>query len=43
VQIRAISNYVKNRKNAQWDISLAIENLNKKLFELLVVLDIDPL
>lgn len=43
VQIRAISNYVKIRKNAEWDIPLAIENLNKKLFELLVVLDIDQL
>ena len=43
VQIRAISNYVKSRKIAEWDIPLAIENLNKKLFELLVILDIDPI
>ena len=41
LQIRAISNYVRERKKAEWDISLAIENLNKKLFELLVVLEID--
>lgn len=39
IQLRAISNYVKPRKFAQWNISLAIENLNKKLFELLIVLD----
>jgi len=43
VQIRAISNYIKSRKIAEWDIPLAIENLNKKLFELLVILDIDPI
>ncbi|MGE0089910.1 MAG: futalosine hydrolase [Bacteroidales bacterium] len=41
LQIRAISNYVRLRKKAEWDIPLAIENLNKKLFELLVVLEID--
>jgi len=41
VQIRSISNYVKQRDIAEWNIPLAIENLNKKLFEVLTVLDND--
>jgi futalosine hydrolase len=41
VQIRSISNYVKPREIAEWNIPLAIENLNKKLFEILAVLDND--
>jgi futalosine hydrolase len=41
VQIRSISNYVKKREIAQWNIPLAIENLNKKLFEVISVLDND--
>ena len=39
IQIRAISNYVKEREKAKWNIPLAINNLNDKLFELLIVLD----
>jgi len=39
VQIRSISNYVKERENANWNITLAVNNLNDKLFELLIVLD----
>ncbi len=34
MQIRAISNYVEERNNANWDIPLAINNLNEKLFEI---------
>jgi len=41
IQLRAISNYVKPRKFAKWDIAKAIENLNAKLFEILVVLEKD--
>lgn len=39
IQIRAISNYVEEREKANWNIPLAINNLNNKLFELLIVLD----
>ena len=39
MQLRSISNYVRPRSTAKWNIPIAIENLNKKLFELLVVLD----
>lgn len=35
VQIRAISNYVEKRNRDAWNISLAIENLNKQVFEIL--------
>ncbi len=38
LQIRAISNYVEERNNANWDIPLAINNLNEKLFELIDVI-----
>ena len=31
VQIRAISNYVEKRNKANWDIPLAIQNLNHEL------------
>ena len=34
-QIRAISNYVEKRNKANWDIPLAIENLNKTALEIL--------
>ena len=30
-QIRAVSNYVEKRDKSKWNISLAIENLNKTL------------
>jgi futalosine hydrolase len=35
VQIRAISNYVEKRNKEAWDIPFAIENLNKKVLEIL--------
>ncbi len=35
VQIRAVSNYVEKRNRDTWDISLAIENLNKQVLEIL--------
>lgn len=35
VQIRAISNYVEKRNKEAWNIPLAIENLNKKMLEIL--------
>jgi futalosine hydrolase len=35
LQIRAISNYVERRNKATWDIPLAIENLNRKLYDIL--------
>jgi futalosine hydrolase len=35
LQIRAVSNYVERRNKSVWDIPLAIENLNKKLMEVL--------
>lgn len=38
VQIRAISNYVEKRNKAQWDIPLAIVNLNKELSNFLATL-----
>jgi futalosine hydrolase len=34
-QIRAVSNYVEKRNKANWNIPLAIENLNKKALEIL--------
>ena len=38
LQIRAISNYVEERNNANWDIPLAIQNLNEKLFDIIDVI-----
>jgi futalosine hydrolase len=35
VQIRAVSNYVEKRNKENWNIPLAIENLNKKMIEIL--------
>jgi futalosine hydrolase len=35
LQLRAVSNYVEIRDTSQWDIPLAISNLNRTLFELL--------
>lgn len=35
MQIRAISNYVEERDQAQWNISLAIEKLNEKLYTII--------
>ncbi len=35
VQIRAVSNYVEKRNKENWNIPLAIENLNKKVLEIL--------
>jgi len=35
MQIRSISNYVEKREDAQWDIPLAIRNLNKKLSDII--------
>lgn len=35
IQIRAISNYVERRNKEFWNITLAIENLNKKMIEVL--------
>jgi futalosine hydrolase len=37
-QIRAVSNYVERRNKNNWNISLAIENLNKKAVEILEAL-----
>lgn len=34
-QIRAVSNYVERRNKDNWNIPLAIENLNKKMLEIL--------
>ncbi len=34
-QIRAVSNYVEKRNRDSWNIPLSIENLNKKIFEIL--------
>ena len=34
-QIRAVSNFIEKRNKAAWDIPLAVNNLNKKLFEIL--------
>jgi len=38
IQIRTISNYVEEREEAQWNIPLAIKNLNEKLSDLINVL-----
>jgi futalosine hydrolase len=38
VQIRSISNYVEEREEANWDIPLAIKNLNIKLLEIIDVI-----
>lgn len=35
VQIRAVSNYVEKRNRESWNIPLAIEQLNKKMLEIL--------
>jgi len=35
VQLRAVSNYVEKRNRDAWNIPLAIENLNKKVMEIL--------
>ena len=35
VQIRAVSNYVEKRNKDNWNIPLAIENLNKQMLEIL--------
>jgi futalosine hydrolase len=35
VQIRAVSNFVEHRNKNAWNIPLAIENLNKKMLEIL--------
>ena len=38
IQIRSISNYVEERNSANWNIPLAIKNLNQELFKLIDVL-----
>ncbi len=38
LQLRSISNYVEKRNRANWNLPLAIENLNKVLRQILVVL-----
>lgn len=38
LQVRTISNLVQERNTANWNIPLAIKNLNQKLFELIDVL-----
>ncbi|PLX23401.1 MAG: futalosine hydrolase [Marinilabiliales bacterium] len=38
MQIRSISNYVKERDEANWNITLAIKNLNTKLLEIIDVI-----
>lgn len=35
VQIRAVSNYVERRDRDKWNIPLALENLNRKILEIL--------
>ncbi|MCW3082684.1 MAG: hypothetical protein JWP12_50 [Bacteroidetes bacterium] len=35
VQLRAVSNYVERRNRESWNIPLAIENINKKVLEIL--------
>ena len=35
LQIRSVSNYVEERNEANWNISLAIKNLNQKLLEII--------
>ncbi|MFO7826991.1 MAG: hypothetical protein R6V23_00095, partial [Bacteroidales bacterium] len=37
MQIRAISNFVEERNQQNWNIPLAIEQLNKKLLEIINV------
>ncbi|MBI9054431.1 MAG: futalosine hydrolase [Bacteroidales bacterium] len=39
MQIRSVSNYVEERNTANWNIPLAIKNLNKKLLEIIDVID----
>ncbi len=39
LQIRTISNYVEERNEANWNISLAIKHLNQQLLEIINVLD----
>jgi futalosine hydrolase len=39
IQIRAVSNLVEQRNKNNWNIPLAIENLNKKVLEILDALD----
>jgi futalosine hydrolase len=38
LQIRTISNFVEEREKANWNIPLAIENLNKELLRVIDVL-----
>ena len=38
LQIRSVSNYVEKRNRANWEIGLAIEQLNKTIIELIQVL-----
>lgn len=40
LQIRAVSNLVERRNRESWNIPLAIENLNKKIMELLDHIDV---
>jgi len=39
LQVRSISNYVEERNSANWNIPLAIKNLNQKLLEIIDVVD----
>jgi futalosine hydrolase len=39
LQIRSISNYVESRNRENWNLPLAIENLNKTLLEILEVFE----
>jgi len=39
LQVRSISNYVEERNSANWNIPLAIKNLNQKLLEIIDVID----
>lgn len=39
LEIRSISNYVEKRNRANWNIELAIKNLNQTLFEILENID----
>jgi futalosine hydrolase len=38
IQLRAISNWVEERNKANWNINLAVQNLNKRLIELIETL-----
>jgi len=38
IQIRAISNKVEKRNTANWDLSLAIKNLNNKVEKIISIL-----